>query len=99
MKPNRYYIARLYQVRLFKDQINEWANMTGFLCALGGVCLQRKSPSRASSSLSNNSIVSTSTVSSMGTVSSIVDSRKSSVMAATATAAGQEQRQYCPVTQ
>ncbi|KAI1285846.1 Neurofibromin [Halotydeus destructor] len=27
------------------DQINEWANMTGFLCALGGVCLQRKSPS------------------------------------------------------
>ncbi|KAK9758709.1 GTPase-activator protein for Ras-like GTPase [Popillia japonica] len=79
-------------------EINEWANMTGFLCALGGVCLQRKSPSRASSSLSNNSIVSTSTVSSMGTVSSIVDSRKSSVMAATATAAGQEQRQYCPVT-
>lgn len=28
-----------------EDQINEWANMTGFLCALGGVCLQRKSPS------------------------------------------------------
>ncbi|XP_074600003.1 neurofibromin 1 isoform X2 [Brevipalpus obovatus] len=27
-----------------EDQINEWANMTGFLCALGGVCLQRKSP-------------------------------------------------------
>ncbi|XP_069683037.1 neurofibromin isoform X4 [Periplaneta americana] len=31
-----------------EDQINEWANMTGFLCALGGVCLQRKSPSRPS---------------------------------------------------
>lgn len=31
---------------LFQDQINEWANMTGFLCALGGVCLQRKSPSK-----------------------------------------------------
>ncbi|XP_073994395.1 neurofibromin 1 isoform X2 [Rhodnius prolixus] len=29
-----------------EDQINEWANMTGFLCALGGVCLQRKSPVR-----------------------------------------------------
>ena len=28
----------------FKDQVNEWANMTGFLCALGGVCLQRRSP-------------------------------------------------------
>uniref|UniRef100_T1JUK4 Ras-GAP domain-containing protein n=1 Tax=Tetranychus urticae TaxID=32264 RepID=T1JUK4_TETUR len=27
-----------------EDQINEWANMTGFLCALGGICLQRKSP-------------------------------------------------------
>lgn len=31
---------------LWKDQINEWANMTGFLCALGGVCLQKKSPAR-----------------------------------------------------
>lgn len=30
-----------------EDQINEWANMTGFLCALGGVCLQRKSPSKS----------------------------------------------------
>ena len=27
-----------------EDQIYEWANMTGFLLALGGVCLQRKSP-------------------------------------------------------
>lgn len=27
-----------------EDQVNEWANMTGFLLALGGVCLQRKSP-------------------------------------------------------
>ncbi|KAK2723413.1 hypothetical protein QYM36_001922, partial [Artemia franciscana] len=27
-----------------EDQVNEWANMTGFLCALGGVCLQRRSP-------------------------------------------------------
>lgn len=25
------------------DQVNEWANMTGFLCALGGICLQKKS--------------------------------------------------------
>ena len=25
-----------------EDQINEWANMTGFLLALGGVCLQQK---------------------------------------------------------
>ncbi|CAG0920975.1 unnamed protein product [Notodromas monacha] len=27
-----------------EDQINEWANMTGFLCALGGICLQRQRP-------------------------------------------------------
>ena len=27
---------------LFQDQLNEWANMTGFLCALGGVRLQSK---------------------------------------------------------
>ncbi|KPM02360.1 neurofibromin-like protein [Sarcoptes scabiei] len=24
-----------------EDQINEWANMTGFLCALGGVCFRK----------------------------------------------------------
>ncbi len=30
-----------------EDQINEWANMTGFLLALGGVCLPRKSPAAA----------------------------------------------------
>lgn len=29
-----------------EEQINEWANMTGFLCALGGVCLQCRSPNR-----------------------------------------------------
>ena len=26
-----------------EDHLNEWANMTGFLCALGSVCLQNKS--------------------------------------------------------
>ncbi|XP_043264316.1 neurofibromin isoform X1 [Colletes gigas] len=29
-----------------EEQINEWANMTGFLCALGGVCLQKRYPTR-----------------------------------------------------
>ena len=40
-----------------EDQVNEWANMTGFLLALGGVCLQRKSPAglRAGPSTSANS--------------------------------------------
>ena len=27
-----------------EDQVAEWANMTGFLVALGGLCLQKKSP-------------------------------------------------------
>lgn len=27
-----------------EEQLEEWANMTGFLVALGGVCLQRKTP-------------------------------------------------------
>ncbi|XP_071054810.1 neurofibromin isoform X2 [Onthophagus taurus] len=80
-----------------EDQINEWANMTGFLCALGGVCLQRKSPSRPPlcSSHSSYSSLSTIPISAIGTVGSLCDSRKSSVLPS----GNQEQRQYCPVTQ
>lgn len=38
-----------------EEQINEWANMTGFLCALGGVCLQRRASGRTlTTSLSLN---------------------------------------------
>ncbi|XP_045482705.1 neurofibromin [Harmonia axyridis] len=74
-----------------EDQINEWANMTGFLCALGGVCLQRRSPSRPLlAAASHSSLSSTSIASGLG------DSRKSSVLTANS---GQEPRQYCPVTQ
>ncbi|KAB7494213.1 Neurofibromin [Armadillidium nasatum] len=29
-----------------QDQVNEWANMTGFLCALGGVSLLGRTPSK-----------------------------------------------------
>ena len=32
-----------------EDQVAEWTNMTGFLVALGGVCLQKKSPASARS--------------------------------------------------
>ena len=32
-----------------EDQVAEWANMTGFLVALGGVCLQKKSPASSRS--------------------------------------------------
>ncbi|XP_066593274.1 neurofibromin isoform X2 [Prorops nasuta] len=37
-----------------EDQINEWANMTGFLCALGGVCLQRRAVNRPMSGPPSN---------------------------------------------
>ncbi|XP_061928005.1 neurofibromin isoform X1 [Apis cerana] len=37
-----------------EEQINEWANMTGFLCALGGVCLQKRSPNRPLSGIAPN---------------------------------------------
>lgn len=37
-----------------EEQINEWANMTGFLCALGGVCLQKRSPNRSLSGIPPN---------------------------------------------
>lgn len=50
--PNIYFtILHVEQMYILQDQINEWANMTGFLCALGGVCLQRKSPSKPSAGL------------------------------------------------
>lgn len=60
-----------------EDQINEWANMTGFLCSLAGVCLQKKSPSSgtfAASSSFNTSCIersSTSASTSSSTVSCI----------------------------
>ncbi|XP_062578923.1 neurofibromin-like isoform X10 [Saccostrea cucullata] len=47
-----------------EDQLNEWANMTGFLCALGGVRLQNR-PHRISGGPS---------------IASGLDSRKSSLM-------------------
>lgn len=37
-----------------EEQINEWANMTGFLCALGGVCLQKRSLNRPLSGIAQN---------------------------------------------
>ncbi|CAB3359077.1 Hypothetical predicted protein [Cloeon dipterum] len=67
-----------------EDQINEWANMTGFLCALGGVCLQRKSSSRPALSAS----------SSTSSVSGSSEGRKVSVLPP-----GGQDVQYCPVTQ
>lgn len=75
--------------------------MTGFLCALGGVCMQRKSPSR--STLPSNSYYSFSsmTISSVGSGSFSSDSLSVSKKSATLQSQGQnpDQRGYCPVTQ
>ncbi|XP_064460461.1 neurofibromin-like isoform X2 [Ornithodoros turicata] len=67
-----------------QDQLNEWANMTGFLCALGGVCLQKKSPSRPRSSLYMYNVP-------YSALS--LDSRKGGMLTP-----GQD-IQFCPVTQ
>ncbi|KZS14138.1 Neurofibromin [Daphnia magna] len=66
-----------------EDQVNEWANMTGFLCALGGVCLQRRSPRPILSSTSTSS-------------GGVID-RKSN-LAVNALSQLQDNNQYCPVT-
>lgn len=67
--------------------------MTGFLCALGGVCLQKKSPSRPMMPATSHT-----SLSSVSIGGNVPDSRKSSSNVVPATA-GQEPRQYCPVTQ
>ncbi|XP_074643053.1 neurofibromin-like [Tubulanus polymorphus] len=67
-----------------EDQLNEWANMTGFLCALGCVSLQNK-PHRTS--VTTNSSTTSNSCNSM-------DSRKSSVLTSCSS-----DSQYCPVTQ
>lgn len=83
-----------------KEQINEWANMTGFLCALGGVCLQRKSPSRPNLCSNSYSSFSSMTISSVGSSTLSTDISSVSRKSATLQSQGQnpDQRQYCPVT-
>ncbi|XP_044742019.1 neurofibromin [Chrysoperla carnea] len=89
-----------------EEQINEWANMTGFLCALGGVCLQRKSPSRPTLSTASHSslscIVSMMASSGGGNSSSSICSLsdRTSLGAKSNTLVNSSQDvQYCPVTQ
>ncbi|KAF4521106.1 hypothetical protein B566_EDAN009061 [Ephemera danica] len=78
-----------------EDQINEWANMTGFLCAMGGVCLQqRKAPARPAPPqglLAPSGSVSSSLSSSPSTA--MLESRKSSVLPS----ASSQDVQYCPI--
>ncbi|XP_077511291.1 neurofibromin 1 isoform X3 [Amblyomma americanum] len=76
-----------------EDQVNEWANMTGFLCALGGVCLQRRSPSSSARAPPRSSLYG-------GTLTSL-DARTKGAMVGVAggmLTPGQD-IQFCPVTQ
>ncbi|XP_076453075.1 neurofibromin-like isoform X4 [Babylonia areolata] len=40
-----------HELEVMRDQLNEWANMTGFLCAVGSVRLQNKSTRVSNSAL------------------------------------------------
>ncbi|CAH1800649.1 unnamed protein product [Owenia fusiformis] len=77
-----------------EDQVNEWANMTGFLCALGSVCLSNRAcrPNSSIASIAG----STTTINSTMTQTTGIDSRKSSVIT---TMSSFSAEQYCPVTQ
>ncbi|XP_012282166.1 neurofibromin isoform X3 [Orussus abietinus] len=67
-----------------EEQINEWANMTGFLCSLGGVCLQRRSSGRPIS----------------GTLTNPEPKKSSTKQDSPACLTNPSQDvQYCPVTQ
>lgn len=68
-----------------EEQINEWANMTGFLCALGGVCLQRRSPSRPYGVFPFNPEHKRGLTKQQDSVSGLTNSN--------------QEAQYCPVTQ
>lgn len=68
-----------------EEQINEWANMTGFLCALGGVCLQRRSPNRPLSGMPPNPEPKRSSAKLQDSVSCLTNPS--------------QEVQYCPVTQ
>ena len=76
-----------------EDQINEWANMTGFLLALGGVALNRKGSAAAQLKVAHMNAV----------ASRVQDDKKPSMMVPMAALQqlqphGSSQDMYCPVT-
>lgn len=86
------------------EQITEWANMTWFLLALGGVCLQKPRPQQQL--LVKNAIGSMGSImqnSNLSLTSSLSSGRgsmhpsTSSLVSATST--GAQEVQYCPVSQ
>ncbi|XP_044015830.1 neurofibromin isoform X2 [Aphidius gifuensis] len=87
-----------------EEQINEWANMTGFLCALGGVCLQKKLPNRqlTTTSLSSSSSTSTTTSSSSCILTTTNQEQKKNINKSQESSNinnTNHENLYCPVTQ
>lgn len=90
-----------------EEQITEWANMTWFLLALGGVCLQKPRTQQhviVKSVMSMGSVMQSSSLSSLSLSTSSFSSGRgsmhpstSSLVAAIGTTA--QEVQYCPVTQ
>jgi len=90
-----------------EDMINEWANMTGFLLALGGVCLPRKSPAPASAAAMRAASASPGGVDQKKVVAAVAGGASSGGMAVgpgTASSAaslmhqGLPEMQYCTIT-
>lgn len=86
-----------------EEQITEWANMTWFLLALGGVCLQRPRLQRQLQSQANNSSLSSLAQNSLYSLSSSASSGRGSWNTSTTSSfvgsTVPQEIQYCPVTQ
>ncbi|KAA0197873.1 hypothetical protein HAZT_HAZT005336 [Hyalella azteca] len=84
------------------DQVNEWANMTGFLCALGGVCLMGKSPSSRPPHLGLHGAAGLGAPllgCLSGSPASVAAASEAAAKKAILPAATSQDMQYCPVTQ
>lgn len=80
-----------------EEQISEWANMTWFLLALGGVCLQRPRTIRP---IQGQNMALGSLVQSTSSISSSSSGRGSMMMVSVSgSLPGAQEIQYCPVTQ
>ena len=76
-----------------EEQISEWSNMTWFLLALGGVCLNRPRAIRAIQTQALGSLVQ-----STSSISSSSSGRGSMMISVGGSLPGSQDIQYCPVT-
>lgn len=86
-----------------EEQITEWANMTWFLLALGGVCLQKPRSTQRANAQSMTPMGSMMQQSSLSLNTSISSGRgslhPSTSSLASTLASNTQEMQYCPVTQ